>query len=73
MGSTPIDPNDIEALKRRIAELEAAQQANVDGSGAAAQGGGDALGELNGKIDGDNQHRYDKHGDKVHHGSKRCT
>lgn len=54
MGSEPIDPNDVEALKRRITELEAAQQANVNGSGAAAQGGGDALGERSAKVDGDN-------------------
>ena len=54
MASEPIDPNDFEALKRRIAELEAAQQANVSGSGAAAQGGGDALGERGVKVDGEN-------------------
>lgn len=54
MGSEPIDLNDIEALKRRIAELEAAQQAKVSGSGAAALSGGDALGERSVKVDGDN-------------------
>ncbi len=49
MPSTPTDPADNAALQRRIAELEAqlaaARQATVSGSGAAAQGGGDALGE----------------------------
>ncbi|MGH8077552.1 MAG: hypothetical protein ACREPE_09545 [Lysobacter sp.] len=34
--------------------MEAAQQANVSGSGAAALGGGDALGEGSVKVDGDN-------------------
>lgn len=42
------EPNNIEALQRQIAELQAkldaAQRANVSGSGAAALGG-DALGE----------------------------
>jgi hypothetical protein len=51
------DPNDAEALQRQIAELQArlaaAQQADVTGSGAAAQGGGDALGERSAKT-GDN-------------------
>ena len=49
MASNPTDPDDIEALQRQIAELQArlvtAQQATVRGSGAAAQDGGDALGE----------------------------
>ena len=51
MVSEAIDPNDIEALKRRIAELEAAQRADLKGSGAIAQGGGDALGERGAKVD----------------------
>lgn len=67
-GSKPTDPSDIEALQRQITELQAkltaAQQANVSGSGAAAQGGGNALGEPNGKVGGDNQHRYDNTGTK---------
>ncbi|MGH8490412.1 MAG: hypothetical protein ACREXS_16490 [Gammaproteobacteria bacterium] len=58
MDSTPINSNDIEALQRQITELQtklmAAQQANVSGSGAAAQGGGDALGERSVKADGEN-------------------
>jgi formylglycine-generating enzyme required for sulfatase activity len=49
MTVEPFDPNDPEALRRQIAELQAqlaaAQQAAVAGSGAAAQGGGVALGE----------------------------
>ncbi|MFN0299748.1 MAG: NACHT domain-containing protein [Burkholderiales bacterium] len=52
MTSEPIDPNDIDALRRRIAELEALQQASVTGSGAVAQGHGDALGERSVKVDG---------------------
>lgn len=47
-----IDPNDLEALKRRIAELEGARQANP--SGAAAQGGGNALGRGAVQVEGDN-------------------
>ena len=43
MASAPTDLNDIAALQRRIAELEAAQ-ANLTGAGAIAQGGGDAIG-----------------------------
>ncbi len=50
MGSKSIDPNDIEALERRIAELKAEQQANLNGSGAIARGGGDALGERSVKM-----------------------
>ncbi len=50
MDPKPIDPNDIEGLKRRIAELEASQQATVSSSGAAAQGGGDALSVRNGRY-----------------------
>jgi formylglycine-generating enzyme required for sulfatase activity len=54
MGSQPSDPSDIEALQRQIAELQArlsaAQEARVSGSGAAAQGGGDALGERGVKV-----------------------
>ncbi|SAL59860.1 NACHT domain-containing protein [Caballeronia humi] len=35
MNSSPVDPNDdIEALRRRIAELEAGQRPTVDGSGS---------------------------------------
>jgi hypothetical protein len=49
--SESFDPNDIEALRRRIAELEAAQQANLNGSGAIAQGGGDAVGKRAVKLD----------------------
>ena len=58
MASTPTDPADNAALQRRIAELEAqlaaARQATVSGSGAAAQGGGDALGERSVQVEGDN-------------------
>lgn len=50
MDSKPFDPNNIEALQRRIAELEAARQVTVNGSGAAAQGGGDALSVRNGRY-----------------------
>jgi hypothetical protein len=54
MGSDSSNPVDIEALQRQIAELqaklEAAQQASVSGSGAIAQGGGDALGERAVKV-----------------------
>ena len=45
MELSSLDINDIEVLKRRIAELEASQQANVSGSGAVSQGSGTALGE----------------------------
>ena len=45
-------------LQRRIAEwgakFTAAQQASVSGSGAAAQGGGDALGQSAVNVEGDN-------------------
>jgi hypothetical protein len=51
--SETFDPNDIEALRRRIAELEAARQASLNGSGAIAQGGGEALGERAVKVEGD--------------------
>jgi formylglycine-generating enzyme required for sulfatase activity len=44
MAAAPTDLNDIAALRRRIAELEAAQSANLTGAGAIAQGGGDAIG-----------------------------
>lgn len=54
MKAEPINPNDIEALRRRIAELEVAQQANVSGSGAVTQRGGDALGERSAKVGGSN-------------------
>ena len=58
MESTPTDQTDIQAMQRQIAELQArlaaAQHANVDGSGAAAQGGGVALGEASVQIAGDN-------------------
>jgi formylglycine-generating enzyme required for sulfatase activity len=51
-------PTDVEVLQRRIAELQAqlaaAQHAKVDGSGAAAQGGGVALGERSVQVAGDN-------------------
>jgi formylglycine-generating enzyme required for sulfatase activity len=40
MDSSPFDPNDIEALRRRIAELEAGQLAAVDGSGTTTSGDG---------------------------------
>jgi hypothetical protein len=43
MASAPTDLNDIAALQRRIAELEAAQ-ANLTGAGAIAQVGGVAVG-----------------------------
>jgi len=49
--SETYDPNDIEALERRLAELKAAQAAKLDGSGAVAQGGGDALGERSVKVE----------------------
>ena len=49
------DPKKVEALQRQIAELHAqlaaTQQANVGGSGAAAQGGGVALGERSVKVE----------------------
>jgi hypothetical protein len=51
--SEAFDPNDIEALRRRIAELEAAQQASLNDSGAIAQGGGDAFGERGAGRQGD--------------------
>ena len=54
MESHPININDIEALKRRIAELEAAQHAEVTGSGAVTQGGGIALGERSAYLEGRN-------------------
>ena len=45
----PTEPIEVAALQRQIAHLQAklaaAQQANLSGSGAVAQGGGDALGE----------------------------
>jgi len=44
MAPAPIDPDEIAALRRRLAELEAAQSANLTGAGAIAQGGGDAIG-----------------------------
>ena len=44
----------IAALERQLAELRAAQNANVSGSGAVAQGGGVAIGERGVKIDGSN-------------------
>lgn len=53
MENLPIDPNDIDALKRRLAELEALGQRSVAGSGAVAQGGGDALGERSVNVGGD--------------------
>lgn len=54
MESQPIDLNNIEALKRRIAELEAAQQASVSGSGAVAQDSSNALGQSAVKVEGNN-------------------
>ena len=54
MATKPFDPNDIEALKRRIAELEAARQAKVSGPGAVAQGTGNALGECAAQVGSDN-------------------
>lgn len=48
-----MDINDIDALKRRIAELEATQRAQAQGSGAIAQNGGEALGERAAKVAGD--------------------
>jgi hypothetical protein len=45
MAPAPIDPDDIAALRRRLAELETGQPASLTGSGALAQGGGDAVGE----------------------------
>ncbi|TVR65826.1 MAG: NACHT domain-containing protein, partial [Candidatus Competibacteraceae bacterium] len=52
-----VPPDDIEALQRQIAELQArlgaAQQAGVSGSGAITQDGGTALGERSVKVDGD--------------------
>ncbi|WP_295392780.1 hypothetical protein [uncultured Thiodictyon sp.] len=53
MAADSIDPNDIAALRRRVAELEAGQAANLRGSGAMAQGGSDALGERSVKVEGD--------------------
>ncbi|WP_291995738.1 hypothetical protein [Candidatus Accumulibacter sp. ACC003] len=50
----PIDLNDVEALRRRVAELEGAQHASVSAAGALAQGGGDVLGERGAKVGGDN-------------------
>jgi formylglycine-generating enzyme required for sulfatase activity len=45
MAAEPFDPNDIEALERRLAELKAEKVAPVAGSGAIAQGDSNALGE----------------------------
>jgi hypothetical protein len=45
MDYLSFDPNNIEALRRRIAELEAGQQPSVGDSGAATRGGGVARGE----------------------------
>jgi len=53
MESLPFDPNDIEAVRRWLADLEASQQATLDGAGAIAQGEGDALGGRSVKIGGD--------------------
>lgn len=53
-----VSPDDIEALQRQIAELQArlgaARQASASGPGAVAQGGGDALGRRAVKVEGDN-------------------
>ncbi len=58
MATTPKDTNELEELKRQNRELKAklsaVRQADVGGSGAAAQGGGDALGERSAKIAGAN-------------------
>jgi hypothetical protein len=54
MDSVPFDPNDIEALRRRIAELEAGQQPGEGGSGAATPGGDVAREERGVTVDGDN-------------------
>ena len=58
MATTPKDTNELEELKRQNRELKAklsaVYQADVGGSGAAAQGGGDALGERSAKIAGAN-------------------
>ena len=50
MAAAPTDLNEIAALRRRLAELEAAQSANLTGAGAIAQGGGDAIGAAGVKI-----------------------
>jgi formylglycine-generating enzyme required for sulfatase activity len=49
MEQPTMDNHDIEALKRQIAEL----QARLEGSGAIAQNGGEALGERAAKVAGD--------------------
>lgn len=58
MENQTTDPHDIEIMKRQLAELQAkpaiAQQSMVTGSGAAAQGGGDALGAHSVKAGGAN-------------------
>jgi formylglycine-generating enzyme required for sulfatase activity len=55
MAADGSDPRDIEALRRQIADLQArlgaAQRASLKGSGATAQGGGDALGERGVKLE----------------------
>jgi len=53
MAAEPIDLNDIAAVRRHLAELEAGQAASLTGSGAVAQGGGEALGERSVKVEGD--------------------
>jgi hypothetical protein len=51
-----VDLDEIAALKRQIAQLQAQldMQASVTGAGAIAQGGGDALGQSAVKVDGAN-------------------
>ncbi|MFA7242247.1 MAG: hypothetical protein WC091_19220 [Sulfuricellaceae bacterium] len=58
MTTPPADPSHIEALEQKMremqAELDAARQAAATGSGAVAQGGGDALGRHSVKVENAN-------------------
>jgi formylglycine-generating enzyme required for sulfatase activity len=55
MGDKEFDPSDILELRRRLAQLESAAQASVNGDGAVAQDGSTALGQGAVHIGGDAQ------------------